>query len=102
MPSAVSATGSMSQLISAAAATQGEAASIIPSQGRGSTVRTWAQTASRNSPPSRTVLTSRKRSVDSACCSAVRPVPWAPPSSRVRIRSSSRNQPVRTGYSSTG
>ena len=40
MPSAVSATGSMSQLISAAAATQGDAASIIPSHGRGATVRT--------------------------------------------------------------
>ena len=102
MPTAVRAIGSMSQLIKAAAATQGEAANIIASQGRAVGVWTWAQTAIKNSAPNSTMLTSMKTHVESAICSSVSPTPWAPPKARVRIRSSSRNQPVRTGYSSTG
>ena len=47
MASAVSATGSMSQLIKAAAATQGDAAIIIASHGRPTGVRTKAQSAIR-------------------------------------------------------
>ena len=68
MASAVSATGSMSQLINAAAATQGDAAIIIASQGRPTGVRTKAQSATRKKRPSSTVLTSTKINVESICC----------------------------------
>mgnify|MGYP003694227415 CR=1 FL=1 len=45
MARAVSATGNMSQLINAAAATQGDTANIIASQGRPTGVRTMAHSA---------------------------------------------------------
>ncbi len=75
MARAVSAMGSRSQLINAAAATQGEAASIMPSHGRCSSVRTWAQMAINSRAPSSTVLTSTKIKVEARIWPSVRSVP---------------------------
>ena len=41
----------------------------MPSQGRDSTVRTWAQIATRSSAPSSTTFTATKIDVEVACCS---------------------------------
>ena len=67
-PSAVRAMANRSQLINAAAATQGEAASIIASHGRCGTDRTCAHTAISRQAPSSTTLTSKKVSVASTRC----------------------------------
>ena len=67
-PSAVNAIANRSQLINAAAATHGEAASIMASHGRCGTDRTCAHTAISRHAPSSTTLTSKKVSVASTRC----------------------------------